>query len=74
MTLCVSAIVMWWRRRPEGSLGVPAPKVPDFRIGPALKFAMVALAIALPVLGISILVLWITHHIASLFSSNKAAT
>src|SRR6185436_8361965 len=25
ITLCISAIVMWWRRRPEGSLGIPAP-------------------------------------------------
>jgi uncharacterized iron-regulated membrane protein len=74
ITVCVSAIVMWWRRRPEGSLGVPAARVPDFRIGPVLKVAIVLLALALPMLGISILVLWITNHIANLFASTKVAT
>ena len=74
ITLCVSAIVMWWRRRPEGSLGVPAARVPDFRIGPALKAGIVVLGIALPMLGISIVVLWITHRISSLFTSNEVAT
>ena len=33
ITMCVSAVVMWWRRRPEGSLGLPAPRVEGFRIG-----------------------------------------
>ena len=59
ITICVSAIVMWWRRRPEGSLGVPADRVPDFQIGSALKAGIVVLGIALPMLGISIVVLWI---------------
>ena len=30
ITICTSAIVMWWRRRPEGSLGVAAPS--EYRI------------------------------------------
>jgi uncharacterized iron-regulated membrane protein len=74
ITVCVSAIVMWWRRRPEGSLGVPAPRVPDFRVGAALKAGIVVLAVALPMLGISILVLWVMHLISSQFSSDKVAT
>ena len=32
ITMCVSAVVMWWRRRPEGALGVPAPRVAEFTI------------------------------------------
>ena len=59
ITVCVSAIVMWTRRRPEGSLGIPAAKVVEFRIGRPLKFAIVALGLLLPVLGASILVLWL---------------
>ena len=51
LTMCVSAIVMWWRRRPEGQLGIPAPRVPEFRIGPALMIAIVAVALLFPVLG-----------------------
>jgi len=57
LAICVSAIVMWWRRRPEGALGVPAPRVTEFRIGAGLKIAMVILAILLPVAGMSIALL-----------------
>ena len=60
LTICVSAIVMWWRRRPAGSLGVPAPPVPAFRIGPALMAGIVAVALMLPVLGASVVVLALT--------------
>jgi uncharacterized iron-regulated membrane protein len=59
LTLCVSAIVMWWRRRPDGALGVPAPRVPGFRIGAGLKAGIIAVALLLPVLGASLLILLI---------------
>lgn len=59
LTLCVSALVMWWRRRPDGSLGVPAPRVTEFRIGAGLKGAIAILAVLLPVAGISIALLWL---------------
>jgi uncharacterized iron-regulated membrane protein len=58
LTMCVSAIVMWWRRRPEGSLGVPAPRVAEFRIQPALIALIVCAGVLLPVLGASLLILW----------------
>jgi uncharacterized iron-regulated membrane protein len=57
LTLCVSAVVMWWRRRPGGSLGIPAPRLMEFRIGAGLWIAIVALALLLPVLGLSIVAL-----------------
>jgi uncharacterized iron-regulated membrane protein len=57
MTLCVSGIVMWWRRRPDGSLGIPARRVPDFEIRAPLGTAIVALGVLLPVLGASLLAL-----------------
>jgi uncharacterized iron-regulated membrane protein len=63
ITLCVSAIVMWWRRRPGGRLGVPAPPVPEFRIGMALGIAIVALGIFLPMLGVALILLWIFDRI-----------
>jgi uncharacterized iron-regulated membrane protein len=63
ITLCTSAIVMWWRRRPGGRLGVPAPPVPEFRIGKALGIAIVALGIFLPMLGVALVVLWIFDRI-----------
>jgi uncharacterized iron-regulated membrane protein len=66
LMLCVSATVMWWRRRPGGSLGVPAPRVLDFRIGTGLKAAIVVVALALPVLGASLLILWVTGRVLPL--------
>jgi uncharacterized iron-regulated membrane protein len=57
LTLCVSAIVMWWRRRPGGSLGIPAPRVAGFRIGWPLGATIVVLAVLLPVFGASLLIL-----------------
>jgi uncharacterized iron-regulated membrane protein len=60
MTLCVSGLVMWWRRRPDGSLGIPAARVPDFRIGKALGAAIVAVGVILPLLGASLLTLLAT--------------
>jgi len=60
LTMCVSAIVMWWRRRPDGSLGIPAPRVPEFRIGAGLMIGIVAVALLFPVLGASVVVLALT--------------
>jgi uncharacterized iron-regulated membrane protein len=58
ITMCISAVVMWWRRRPEGSLGLPAPRVEGFRItAPFIAFIVLA-GILRPVHGASLLVLW----------------
>lgn len=57
VTLCVSAIVMWWRRRPDGRLGIPAPRIPEFRIGVPLGAAITLLCVLLPVFGLSVLLL-----------------
>jgi len=58
ITMCISAVVMWWRRRPEGSIGLPAPCVEGFRITPPLVTLIVIAGILLPVLGASLLILW----------------
>ncbi|MDV6329348.1 PepSY domain-containing protein [Asticcacaulis sp. 201] len=55
MTLCVSAIVMWWQRRPSSELGAPQI-LPDERLAPGLAVIIIALGIFLPVLGISLIV------------------
>jgi len=56
ITLCVSGVVMWWRRRPDGALGIPARKVDGFKIERALATLIVLLAVLLPVFGASLLV------------------
>jgi uncharacterized iron-regulated membrane protein len=64
ITLCASAVVMWLRRRPEGSLGIPAPRVAGFRITPALGIAIFALGVLLPMLGVALLLLVATTSVA----------
>ena len=59
LTVSISALVMWWRRRPNGSLGIPAPRVAAFRIPGSLKIAIVALGLLVPMLGLSIVLLWL---------------
>jgi uncharacterized iron-regulated membrane protein len=68
ITLCVSAIVMWIRRKPDGALGVPAPRVANFRIGGAMKAGIVIVGVLLPVLGVSIVILWILGLVTQKFS------
>lgn len=52
---CVTGPLMWWRRRPSGSLGAPRGRMP-LRGTPALLVGLVALGILLPFFGISVLV------------------
>jgi uncharacterized iron-regulated membrane protein len=59
IAMCVSAIVLWWRRRPGGSLGVPAPRVAGFTIRLPLGALIVTVGMLLPVLGASLVPLWL---------------
>jgi len=60
MTLSISAIVMWWQRRPADKLGAPQI-LPDERLAPGLALIIIALGIFLPVLGISLIVTGLTE-------------
>ncbi len=51
---CVTGPLMWWRRRPSGSIGAPRGRVP-LRATPALVVGLVALGIFLPFFGVSLL-------------------
>jgi uncharacterized iron-regulated membrane protein len=63
ITITVSGLVMWWRRRPDGSLGVPAPRIEGFRLGLGLKAGIAAVAVLLPVLGASLVILWLAGRV-----------
>lgn len=53
--MCVSGTVMWWQRRPKGSLG--APRYPgDYRVARGAILILAVLGIAFPLVGLSILV------------------
>ena len=56
--LGVSGAIMWWRRRPSGTLGAPAA-VPSPRVGRVLTVCILLLGILLPVVGLSLLALWV---------------
>lgn len=69
LTLCVSAVVLWWRNRPAGELGLPAPKVSGFRIERGLAALIALLAVLLPVFGVSLLLVALADR---LFASRAA--
>jgi uncharacterized iron-regulated membrane protein len=54
VTLCLSAVVLWWRRRHHGVLGAPLP-IEKPRWSFALVGVIVALALYLPVMAASLL-------------------
>nr|WP_218849268.1 PepSY domain-containing protein [Nocardioides perillae] len=57
LVACVTGPVMWWRRRPRGAgtLGAPRGRMP-LRRSPLLLVAVVALAVLLPLFGLSLVV------------------
>jgi uncharacterized iron-regulated membrane protein len=62
ITLSVSAFVLWWSKRPAGALGAPPPLEPG-EIRPGLGLAILALALFLPVLGVSLIVVGAVEHL-----------
>ena len=52
---CVTGPLMWWKRRPSGSLGAPRGRMP-LRGTPVLLVVLIALGIFLPFFGLSVLV------------------
>jgi uncharacterized iron-regulated membrane protein len=51
--LCVSGIVMWWKRRPVGSLGAPQ-HAPDFRLTAGVAVIALVLGLLFPLGGAAI--------------------
>jgi len=61
LTMSVSAALMWWRRRPSGRLGAP-PALAGSRVGLGLGLLIVALAVLLPTLGISLVLILVLER------------
>jgi uncharacterized iron-regulated membrane protein len=54
MTMCLTGVVMWWKRRPAGELG--APRYPrDYRLTAGVAVIALALGLAFPLGGLAIL-------------------
>jgi uncharacterized iron-regulated membrane protein len=56
IVLAVSSAVMWWKRRPSGSLGVP-PSPADRRVFRGLIAILVIGGIIFPLVGVSLLIM-----------------
>jgi uncharacterized iron-regulated membrane protein len=55
LTLVVTSILMWWRRRPTGALGAPPALAEPPRLAVLVVAIVVALGLFLPTLGASLL-------------------
>ncbi|GBR70577.1 membrane protein [Gluconobacter kanchanaburiensis NBRC 103587] len=58
LIMSVSALILWFRRRPPGQLGAPLA-VPNKKIGAGALAVLVLLGVLLPELGASLLLLWL---------------
>jgi uncharacterized iron-regulated membrane protein len=55
VAMCVSATIMWWQRRPKGSLG--APRYPsDYRVARSAIIILIILGVTFPLVGLSMIV------------------
>lgn len=68
--LTISGVAMWWKRRPSGRLGAP-PKLSGARVGGLLASLVVA-GIALPLFGLSLIVIGLLDRIV-LWSRGRVA-
>ncbi len=60
--LCVSGLVMWWRRRDQGVLGAPKAILSP-RVSVGLLLLIAALGIYLPLFGTSVIAVWIVERV-----------
>jgi uncharacterized iron-regulated membrane protein len=52
--LCVSGLVLWWQRRPEGRLGAPAMLITDGQPSKIPLAIVAVLGVAFPLVGLSL--------------------
>lgn len=71
--LCISAAVMWWKRRPRGSLGVPPPPSDRRVLGGVLAILAVGGAV-FPLVGLSLLVVLALDLALIRFGRRRPAT
>ncbi|RMP25082.1 putative Membrane protein [Pseudomonas syringae pv. delphinii] len=69
----VSGLVIWWKRRPQNGLGVPPLRhdLPRWKTATAV---MIALGIVFPLVGISMLIVWVLDRIVLSRFAKRAAT
>jgi len=58
----VSGLVIWWKRRPQGGLGVP-PLRHDLPRWKTATMIIIGLAVAFPLVGVSLLAVWLLDRL-----------
>jgi len=71
VVLVVSGATMWWKRRPVGQLAAP-PRVSSAPIAGAIAILVVA-SVLFPVLGASVVLIWIVDRCAVAFPRARRA-
>ena len=58
----VSGLVIWWKRRPQGKLGVPPLRhdLPRWKVAVGV---MIALGVAFPLVGLSLVAVWLVDRV-----------
>jgi uncharacterized iron-regulated membrane protein len=67
----VSGVVIWWKRRPQGRFGVPPLRhdLPKWKTAMVIMFA---LAVAFPLVGASLIVVWVVDRVLLSHLTGKA--
>jgi uncharacterized iron-regulated membrane protein len=63
IVLNISAIMMWWRRRPQGVLGAPQPLPLQTRKPVWIWVPIIVLCVWLPLLGVSMLMVFVAERL-----------
>lgn len=61
--LCISGIVMWWRRRDKGTLGAPTATIKPNGWSLSLLLIIVALGLYLPLFGLSLIIVLVIEKL-----------
>jgi uncharacterized iron-regulated membrane protein len=61
-TAACSALVLWWRRRPDGVLGAPIPAGPP-RFATGLLAIVLILGVLLPLLGLTLVLVFLVERL-----------
>lgn len=56
--MCVTAFIMWWKRRPQGKLGAP-PFPGNWQIPRGIAIITIAFGILFPLVGVSLILIWL---------------
>jgi uncharacterized iron-regulated membrane protein len=62
ITMCTTAIIMWWKRRQPGTIGLPIRET-ELHLPTSFYFIIICLGLCLPLFGISFLILWIIDRL-----------